>query len=88
MRCRHPYHDERSRGQEGGGVVFRKHSQACNESEGMIVEKRRGQGRESSEAHSESEDCGYLVGSRGRDLSGVAVAVKVCLLYTSDAADE
>ena len=42
-----------------------------------VVENRRGQGRSSSEAQSESENCGELAGSRDRDLdlSGAAVAI-------------
>ena len=43
------------------------------------MENRRGQGRESSEGQSESEDCGELVGSRDRDMSGAAVAAKAAV---------
>ena len=43
--CHRRYHDERSRGQEGGGVVFRKRNQEGAEAEGRVVENRRDQGQ-------------------------------------------
>ena len=52
-----------------GGVVFGNHMQEGDEAEGRVVENRRGQGRESSEGQSESEDGGQQLGSRDRDLS-------------------
>ena len=43
---------------KGGGVVVANQPQEGDEAEGRVVENRRGQGRESSEGQSESEDGG------------------------------
>ena len=82
MHCRRPYHDERGRCQEGGGVVVANHIHEGDEAEGRVVERRRDQGRESSEGQSESEDCS-LAGSPYRDLSGAAVAAGGALIKGS-----
>ena len=65
-----------------GRSFFRKHIQEGDEAEGRVVERRRGQGRESSEGQSESEDCS-LAGTPYRDLSRAAVAAKAALIKGS-----